>query len=223
MSPLHEPPSYNQAMKGAGVALSPPYNARARSLSESITVPRSAAMVRAPLKVAVSTSAKSTTSSNAVTTTTVQPSFESLTTDSSRGGVASPITTETNSGDTLETPGTSYQDVLSEFDKSSSEDTAKVKGGAVVKIQDEGDFARHVRGTSTPIDDISPSATPNQSHTFLEGNYDGGDVVITVAVTTEADLEKKRSSLRREDAVESPVATPSPEEEERGEEEATLK
>ena len=229
-SPQPEPPSYHQAMKGAGLAVSPPYSARMRSLSESVTsstpraVPVGAARPNlSPLKgTPPSESAESANSSEAVTSTVHQPLVESRSSGghSDRAGNFSPLTT--TSPDTVVTAGgSSYHDVLSQLDESSSAATAQGGGGggrygggkgreAEVRLQyteAEGDFARHVRGTSTPIDDVSPSDTPNQTQTFLHENTDVVTAVGNIADSA-SEAEKKKSSLRREDAVDSSSPTP---------------
>lgn len=249
-SPLHEPPSYNQAMKGAGVAMS---NVRARSLSESISsttnrggqrgVPRlpSTAMqipaVDSGLSIVTTDNVQSPSRTSASSTNATQQSSGvsvSSANATQQSSVASTSTTNVlklSSGTSLATndavqlsSGTdgSFKTVPSSTDMlqkqiaplggpPASRGNVK-KEVASVKLQEPSEvggheFARHVRGTSTPID-VSPSATPNQSHTF---NAD-----LTAVVTEPQEVAgreggfesdsrgKRRSSLKREDAVESP-------------------
>lgn len=279
MSPLHEPPSYNQAMKGAGLAggsgggggraLSPPHDIRIRSLSESVAMssgsrggvavqPLSSSTAvakddpKAKTVVVPSMSVESTTMTvESAATSDADFSFSSSTGTTSvaggRGGVAGVKLVKggsesAKSGGSESVKGTSgsgavagatssdpHVEVLVSPDAtedptiaqgSSSHSSGEqnetfmepIGGGGASEGHDrseftkipEGvdeDFARHVRGTSTPIDD--GGATPNQSHTFVTEEERG-----VVVDSSEPKLEVKRSSLRREDAME--VATPSP-------------
>ena len=142
---------------------------RPRSLSESITssTSRSAHSTRPVAKSKAH----------------VAPSDSANTADTSKSGPSS-------SYDTVGSPGSAgmfspSQDVIVEDNshqnsleasRQTTPPLPKVKVGSAKVARDgadeeEGEFARHVRGTSTPID-ISPPATPtDRSHTF-DSNYD---------------------------------------------------
>ena len=71
----------------------------------------------------------------------------------------------------------------------------------------EKDFARDIRGTSTPVD-FSPLPSPNQNHTFNgDYNLESTEVVSTVEINITVEdspnsTSSRRGTLRRESALE---------------------
>lgn len=177
---LHDPPSYNQAMKGSGVSsLSPTVqaNIRARSSSESVT--SSYRSPRAALAMQFSTPVKGAASPGIVT-----PKSETV----------SPLATKATTKRDAVDGGASYgsYDVSAAAGGDSvvvAEGTDPGAPGEVLTVHDtEQDFARHVRGTSTPID-VTPPATPTHSRSHGDGESEDGEGV------------GRRSSYRRSDAI----------------------
>ncbi len=193
------------------------FDPRTRSLSESVSsstsrgayVPRTVAK---PLKTDIPPS----NSANTVDTGKTGPSTSYETVGSKAG--SSPDSTGavfSPSQDTLGQAVLQHEAAArqrsSPLPKSKAESAKVTDGGG----EEVGDFARHVRGTSTPID-ISPPATPtNRSHTF-DSNYDRSNLEhLSMDSPTSASAGDqstvtggeeggvKRVTLQRRDAVDS--------------------
>lgn len=201
-SPLHDPPSYNQAMKGTGVVLTPSYVMRSRSLSESVSShsghPPVPILVTRPLKPVNSkdsasasplSSSQSHKSQRAQSSSTARSSPPKPHHEGSPSGVA-------HSDKKAEDTGQSQK---TEPDRVAQDDAvgATVSDLELPRVQDseEGEFARHVRGTSTPID-VSV-CIPDQSSPDKSAGDGLGE-----QVEHPRDENGKRGSLRREDAFE---------------------
>lgn len=162
-SPLHDPPSYNQAMKGTGVVLSPSYVTRSRSLSESVSSSsrsaRSAQVVSKPLKPEDLGPRKKGQRSSPL--------------GKDNRNVASPHQDTAHQDTTNQ--ATSYVSSRGDDDRTyTGSPRLAVEGMFEARTREsEGDFARNVRGTSTPID-VSPSLTPSQVHSYSEQQRDEG-------------------------------------------------
>lgn len=215
---------------------------RARSLSESVSssTSRGAYTPRKPLQktqLAASDSANTVESSKTGQSTSYE-TVESKVGSPDSGGAFSPsqdtlVEDNTRQQHQEATPQQQQQQQrLSPATKVKVEGSkVKVEGSNVGDEEADGEFGRHVRGTSTPIDDVSPLTTPtrDRSHTF-DTNYDGSNLEeqlsVAAASTTSAaadreplaaagpdhrhrngdggagvEEEVKRTTLRREEAL----------------------
>ena len=146
-SPLQDPPSYNQAMKGSAVASKDSY-IRSRSYSESVTMSKTGSPPITALKFIDNERIKSPPSSVELESG-LQQTVETKYTFNLQGN-----SSFTDSQDTLKPDD---QDVLA----GRSEVTVEP-----LKLQDiDVEFGNGLRGTSTPID-VSPIPSPNQTHVY---------------------------------------------------------